>query len=63
MVSGMVWNARSQAAYHGYSHVSGMEMTSWLAMWNQPSLRDPRPPGGRNGWVCRSRSHWSTSKK
>ena len=22
------WNARSQAAYHGYSHLSGIEMTS-----------------------------------
>ena len=28
--SGIVWNARSQAAYHGYSHLSGIEMTSSL---------------------------------
>ena len=25
-----VWNARSHAAYHGYSHVSGIETTSSL---------------------------------
>jgi hypothetical protein len=23
-----MWNARSHAAYHGYSHLSGIEMTS-----------------------------------
>ena len=28
--SGTQWNARSHAAYHGYSHLSGMEMTSAL---------------------------------
>ena len=28
--SGIVWKARSHAAYHGYSHLSGMEMTSSL---------------------------------
>ncbi len=28
--SGTQWNARSQAAYHGYSHLSGMEITSAL---------------------------------
>ncbi len=28
--SGMQWNAKSQAAYHGYSHLSGMEITSAL---------------------------------
>ena len=27
---GIMWKARSQAAYHGYSHLSGMEMTSRL---------------------------------
>ena len=28
--SGTQWNARSHAAYHGYSHLSGIEMTSSL---------------------------------
>ena len=35
-----MWKARSHAAYHGYSHLSGMEMTSPLYMWNQSALRD-----------------------
>ena len=34
-----MWKARSQAAYQGYSHLSGMEITSALCMWCQPSLR------------------------
>ena len=28
--SATVWKARSHAAYHGYSHLSGIEMTSAL---------------------------------
>ena len=35
----MTWKARSQAAYHGYSHLSGIEMMSALYMWCQWSLR------------------------
>src|SRR5881394_1476843 len=38
-VSASTWKARSQAAYHGYSHLSGIEMTSELCMWCQRSLR------------------------
>ena len=34
-----MWKARSHAAYHGYSHLSGIEMTSSLTMWNQLRLR------------------------
>ena len=62
MASGMQWNARSQAAYHGYSHLSGMDTTSWLNMWNHDSLRVPRLTGERSGWKWRSRSQRSTSK-
>ncbi len=62
MASGMQWNARSQAAYHGYSHLSGIEMTSWLTMWNHDSLRVPRREGARSGWAWRSRSQMSRSK-
>ncbi len=36
------WNARSQAAYHGYSQVSGMEITSQLVMCFQCALRPCR---------------------
>ena len=37
----MVWNARSHAAYHGYSHLSGIEITSALSMWNHSVFRTP----------------------
>ena len=40
--SAIVWNARSQAAYQGYSHLSGMEMTSPFSMWNHSVFRTPR---------------------
>ena len=36
----IVWKARSQAAYQGYSHLSGMEMMSLFSMWNHSVLRD-----------------------
>ncbi len=39
IASATVWKARSHDAYHGYSHVSGIEMTSSLTMWNQLRLR------------------------
>ena len=59
--SGRQWNARSHAAYHGYSHVSGIEITSWFSMWNHDSLRVERT-GWRSGWEPCSRSHVSRSK-
>ena len=40
-----VWKARSHDAYHGYSHVSGIEITSSLTMWNQLRLRTSRAVG------------------
>ena len=36
---GIMWNARSQAAYQGYSHLSGMEITSRLKRCRQSVLR------------------------
>ena len=39
----MVWKARSQAAYQGYSHLSGIEITSSFIMWNHSVLRTRRP--------------------
>ena len=35
----MEWKAKSHAAYHGYSHLSGIEMTCWFTMWNQSLFR------------------------
>ena len=41
--SDIVWNARSHAAYHGYSHLSGIEMMSALFRcfhsWLRPRVR------------------------
>ncbi len=62
MPRAMVWKARSHAAYQGYSHLSGMEMTSWLTMWNQASFLVPFRRGERSGWASCSRSHTSRSK-
>ena len=39
-----VWKARSHAAYHGYSHLSGIEMMSALSMWNHSVFRTPGRP-------------------
>ena len=59
--SAIVWKARSQAAYQGYSHLSGMEMTSPFSMWNHSAFRTPRraPPSSGCAWCSfsqRSRS-------
>ena len=59
--SAIVWNARSQAAYHGYSHLSGIEMTSPLNMWNQSALRTLRAWPPSSGCASCSFSHLSTS--
>ena len=58
----MVWNARSHAAYHGYSHLSGMEITSALSMWNQSVFRTPVIEPSIIGWLLCSTSHRSRSK-
>ncbi len=41
------WNARSHAAYHGNSQVSGIERTSALKTWRQSLLRPVLAGGGR----------------
>ena len=43
--SEMVWNARSQAAYQGHSHLTGIMTTSALLTWRLSALR-ARPGGG-----------------
>ena len=40
-----MWKARSQAAYQGYSHLSGIEMMSSLTMWNHSRFREWRLSG------------------
>ena len=49
--SGRQWKARSQAAYQGYSHLSGMEITSALLRWCQSSLRPVWRASGGGGWA------------
>ena len=62
MASATAWKARSQAAYQGYSHLSGMEMTSSLTMWNQSRLRTSKRVRVRVGWAWCSSSQRSRSK-
>ena len=57
----MVWNARSHAAYQGYSHLSGIEMIWSLTMWNHSLFRICLLPGRIGSTPCSS-SHLSTSK-
>src|SRR5512136_2942353 len=59
---GSVWKARSQAAYQGYSHLSGMEMTSSFSIWNHSEFRAFRYPVWRGLEWCSS-SQLSPSKK
>ena len=60
--SGSVWKARSQAAYQGYSHLSGMEMMSSFSMWNHSEFRALRYPVWSGLEWCSS-SQLSPSKK
>ncbi len=57
----MTWKARSQAAYQGYSHLSGIEMMSPLYMWCHWSLRGANLRTALKGSEPRSSSHLSTS--
>src|SRR5260370_5259286 len=60
--SGSVWKGRSQAAYQGYSHLSGMEMMSWFSMWYHSEFREYRYPEWSGLERCSS-SQLSPSKK
>ena len=60
--SAIVWNARSHAAYQGYSHLSGMEMTSPFNMWNHSVFRTPLVAPPVIGWAWCSFSQRSRSK-
>ena len=56
------WKARSQAANQGYSHGSGIEITSKLVMCHQAALRPCRRPGGGGGEPGSPSSQRRTSK-
>ena len=57
-----MWKARSQAAYQGYSHLSGIEMMSSFSMWNHSEFREARYPVWSGLELCSS-SQLSPSKK
>jgi Polyphosphate kinase 2 (PPK2) len=59
--SGRVWNARSHAAYQGYSHLSGIETTSAFTRCAQPAFLPWRRDAGGAGWPSSPVSHRSTS--
>jgi hypothetical protein len=62
--NGTAWNARSQAAYQGYSHLSGMETTSRLnRCCAQVPLRMSPRPGGGGGCAGASPSSQSLTTK
>ena len=48
--NGIMWNARSQAANQGYSHLSGIDRTSRLKRWVQSALRPFHRLAGAGGW-------------
>ena len=43
------WNARSHAANHGYSHLSGIDRMSAASKWRHPALRPFSRSGGGGG--------------
>ena len=45
------WNAMSQAANQGYSHLSGIDMMSNASNCRQPALRPPLRDAGGGGCV------------
>ena len=45
------WKARSQAANHGYSHLSGIDMMSNASNVLQSALRPASRESGGFGWV------------
>ncbi len=57
-----VWNARSHAAYQGYSHLSGIEMTSAFSMWDHSTFRTPVVSDWCSGSILCSASQRSRSK-
>jgi len=57
------WKARSHDANQGYSHVSGMRITSLASTWRHAALRPWARDGGGGGWPGSPRSHRSTSNR
>ena len=57
----MAWNAKSHAANHGYSHLSGIEIMCLFTMWNHSLFRIVGAFGRAGSAPCSS-SHLFTSK-
>ena len=55
------WKARSQAAYQGYSHLSGIDMMSKALKLRQRELRPLNRWAGGTGWVGSPSSQRATS--
>ena len=55
------WKARSQAANHGYSHLSGMDKMSNASKLRHRELRPDRRESGGRGWVGSPSSQRATS--
>src|SRR6266481_6738659 len=55
--NGIMWKARSHAAKHGYSHLSGMEMTSRLKRWVHSRFRPNCRSAGGGGWAASPDNH------
>ena len=55
------WNARSQAANQGYSHLSGIDMMSKASKLRQWALRPVSRCAGGVGWVGSPSSQRATS--
>src|SRR3954453_8703979 len=56
------WNARSHAAYHGYSHLSGIEITSALSMCPHCAFLTVEVVDEENGCSPCSDSHLRASR-
>ena len=56
-----VWKARSQAANHGYSHLSGIEMMSNPSKFRHLEFRPFLRTAGGTGWVGSPSSQRATS--
>jgi len=53
---------KSQAANHGYSHVSGIDITSKASKLRQRAFRPCRRFSGGGGCPGSPSSHWATLK-
>jgi hypothetical protein len=60
---GTMWNAKSQEAYHGYSHLSGTEIMSLLARCVQSEFLIVLRTSGGDGEAGSPSNHSLTWKR